>query len=216
MFAGTLANDRKTTTDPGTNNSISVAKLLKDVEMSYRPGVKVLEESAKQRARLREHRVLTADNGEPSNLPEKQWHEVRTDEFKNWFGDWQDSDEASQVVDENGEPLIVYHGTDADFSIFDRGLLGKNTDENASDEAFARTAHVGFWFSTQQIPWVDKHMPVYLNFRNPLRFDSLEEMANAVGEAESVEAYLNQLRNEGYDSIIVEADEEYGGASVFS
>ena len=194
-------------------SSYPLAKLLKDVEMSYRPGVKVLEESAKQRARLREHRVLTADNGEPSNLPEKQWHEVRTDEFKNWFGDWQDSDEASQVVDENGEPLIVYHGTDADFSIFDRGLLGKNTDENASDEAFARTAHVGFWFSTQQIPWVDKHMPVYLNFRNPLRFDSLEEMANAVGEAESVEAYLNELRSAGYDSIIVEADEEYGGAS---
>ena len=212
LLAGTLVG-RDISSNPGTNNSISVAKLLKDVEMSYRPGVKVLEESAKQRAKLREHRVLTADNGEPSNLPEKQWHEVRTDEFKNWFGDWQDSDEASQVVDENGEPLIVYHGTDADFSIFDRGLLGKNTDENASDEAFARTAHVGFWFSTQQIPWVDKHMPVYLNFRNPLRFDSLEEMANAVGEAESVEAYLNQLRNEGYDSIIVEADEEYGGAS---
>ena len=212
LLAGTLVG-RDISSNPGTNNSISVAKLLKDVEMSYRPGVKVLEESAKQRARLREHRVLTADNGEPSNLPEKQWHEVRTDEFKNWFGDWQDSDEASQVVDENGEPLIVYHGTDADFSIFDRGLLGKNTDENASDEAFARTAHVGFWFSTQQIPWVDKHMPVYLNFRNPLRFDSLEEMANAVGEAESVEAYLNELRSAGYDSIIVEADEEYGGTS---
>lgn len=213
LLAGTLANDSKSTTDPGTNNSISVANLLKDVEMSYRPGVKVLEESEKQSPGLREHRVLTADNGEPSNLPEKQWHEVRTEDFKNWFGDWQDSDEASQVVDENGEPLIVYHGTDADFSIFDRGFLGKNTDENASDEAFARTAHVGFWFSTQQIPWVDKHMPVYLNFRNPLRLDSLEEMANAVGEAESVEAYLNQLQSEGYDSIIVETDEEYGGTS---
>lgn len=64
MFAGTLANDRKTTTDPGTNNSISVAKLLKDVEMSYRPGVKVLEESAKQRARLREHRVFHGSGAE--------------------------------------------------------------------------------------------------------------------------------------------------------
>ena len=64
LFAGTLANDRKTTTDPGTNNSISVAKLLKDVEMSYRPGVKVLEESAKQRARLREHRYFRTPGGE--------------------------------------------------------------------------------------------------------------------------------------------------------
>ena len=64
LFAGTLANDRKTTTDPGTNNSISVAKLLKDVEMSYRPGVKVLEESAEQRARLREHRYFRTPGGE--------------------------------------------------------------------------------------------------------------------------------------------------------
>ncbi len=64
LFAGTLANDRKTTTDPGTNNSISVVKLLKDVEMSYRPGVKVLEESAKQRARLREHRVFHGSGAE--------------------------------------------------------------------------------------------------------------------------------------------------------
>ena len=64
LFAGTLANDRKTTTDPGTNNSISVAKLLKDVEMSYRPGVKVLEESAKQRAKLREHRVFHGSGAE--------------------------------------------------------------------------------------------------------------------------------------------------------
>lgn len=64
LLAGTLANDRKPITDPGTNNSISVAKLLKDVEMSYRPGVKVLEESAKQRARLREHRVFHGSGAE--------------------------------------------------------------------------------------------------------------------------------------------------------
>ena len=27
---------------------------------------------------------------------------------------------ASKVVDENGEPLVVWHGTDADFTVFDR------------------------------------------------------------------------------------------------
>ena len=33
--------------------------------------------------------------------------------FKEWFGDWQnDPENASKVVDENGEPLIVYHYTD--------------------------------------------------------------------------------------------------------
>ena len=63
LLAGTLVG-RDISSNPGTNNSISVAKLLKDVEMSYRPGVKVLEESAKQRARLREHRYFRTPSGE--------------------------------------------------------------------------------------------------------------------------------------------------------
>ena len=45
-------------------SSYPLAKLLKDVEMSYRPGVKVLEESAKQRAKLREHRVFHGSGAE--------------------------------------------------------------------------------------------------------------------------------------------------------
>lgn len=63
LLAGTLVG-RDISSNPGTNNSISVAKLLKDVEMSYRPGVKVLEESAKQRAKLREHRYFRTPSGE--------------------------------------------------------------------------------------------------------------------------------------------------------
>jgi len=31
---------------------------------------------------------------------------------------------SSKVVDENGEPLVVYHGTDTDFSVFERGDIG--------------------------------------------------------------------------------------------
>ena len=53
-----------------------------------------------------------APNGKHSNLTHEQWHLVRTPEFKNWFGDWEnDQKNASKVVDENGEPLVVYHGT---------------------------------------------------------------------------------------------------------
>lgn len=55
---------------------------------------------------------MKAPNGEPTKLTEKQWAQVRTQEFKDWFGDWQNNPEdASKVVDENGEPLVVYHGT---------------------------------------------------------------------------------------------------------
>lgn len=55
---------------------------------------------------------LKAPNGKPTNLTEEQWIMVRTEAFKNWFGDWQnDPENSSKVVDENGEPKVVYHGT---------------------------------------------------------------------------------------------------------
>lgn len=64
---------------------------------------------------------LLAPNDEPSNLPERLYAIVRTKEFKDWFGDWQnDPKNASKVVDENGEPRIVYHGSNQyGFDIFD-------------------------------------------------------------------------------------------------
>lgn len=57
---------------------------------------------------------LLAPNGKPSKLTPAQYAQVRTPEFKAWFGDWEnDPAHASQVVDpDTGEPLVVYHGTD--------------------------------------------------------------------------------------------------------
>lgn len=47
----------------------------------------------------------------------KEWQEKGTESkyFKKWFGD-------SKVVDETGKPLVVYHGTNADFDTFDLGF----------------------------------------------------------------------------------------------
>ena len=60
-----------------------------------------------------------APNGKPSNLNNQQWEQVRTPEFKAWFGDWENNPEnASKVVDENGEPLVVSHFTDQKFDVF--------------------------------------------------------------------------------------------------
>lgn len=56
---------------------------------------------------------MKAPNGKNSNLSERQWLQVRTKAFKEWFGDWQSNpSKASKVVDANGEPLVVYHYTD--------------------------------------------------------------------------------------------------------
>lgn len=63
---------------------------------------------------------LLAPNGKKSNLTERQYAQVRTKAFKDWFGDWENNpSEASKVVDENGEPLVVYHGTQDSFTTVD-------------------------------------------------------------------------------------------------
>jgi hypothetical protein len=54
---------------------------------------------------------LIAPNGKLSNLNAEQYELVRTPAFKKWFGDWEkDPANSSKVVDENGEPLVVYRG----------------------------------------------------------------------------------------------------------
>ena len=51
---------------------------------------------------------MKASNGNPTNLTERQWAQVRTKSFKDWFGDWEnDPENASKVVDENGEPRVI-------------------------------------------------------------------------------------------------------------
>ena len=64
---------------------------------------------------------MTAPNGEKTKLDAEQWATVRTANFKNWFGDWEnDPENASKVVDENGEPMVVWHGRSAEFNTFEK------------------------------------------------------------------------------------------------
>ena len=44
---------------------------------------------------------------------------TETQQFKRWFGDWQNHPEnASKVVNDDGTPKVVYHGTNGDFTVF--------------------------------------------------------------------------------------------------
>jgi hypothetical protein len=75
---------------------------------------------------------LLAPNGKPSNLTPEQYKLVRTDTFKNWFGNWEtDPENSSKVIDENGEPLVVYHGTNDKFNTFDTKLNRRGSDFGA-------------------------------------------------------------------------------------
>ena len=84
---------------------------------------------------------LIAPNGKKSNLTPEQYKLVRTPEFKEWFGYWEnDPENASKVVDENGEPLVVYHFSDIEFNVFEvKGLSdGFFFTKNIEDEEFSQ------------------------------------------------------------------------------
>ena len=86
-----------------------VAKIIKDFENPSIPGENNGETTESGGALFR---VRRAPNGKESNLDERQYDEVRMGNFKKWFGDWENNpEEASKVVDANGEPLVVYHQT---------------------------------------------------------------------------------------------------------
>ncbi len=88
---------------------------------SYRSFVEKEKASIRKKA-VADGTFMKAPNGADTNLTEDQWLAVRTEAFKNWFGDWEhDPQNASKVVDENGEPRVVYHGSHQWFTSFNDG-----------------------------------------------------------------------------------------------
>lgn len=90
-------------------------------------------------------------------------------EFKNWFGDWQQDDKTnvSKVVDENGEPLLVYHSTTKKFDTFD---ISKSKNGQAIwFKPWRDDSRFGTRLLSKIIKSVD--MPVYLNLKNPAILD---------------------------------------------
>jgi hypothetical protein len=79
-----------------------------------------------------------------TKLNERQFYQVRTPAFKEWFGDWEnDKENASKVVDhETGEPMVVFHGTNSVFSSFSKDKLGSATG--------APSSKLGFFFASNQ------------------------------------------------------------------
>lgn len=166
---------------------------------------------------------MKAPNGKATNLNEQQWLQVRTPSFKNWFGDWEnDAANASKVVDDNGEPMVVYHGTgeDGSFTIFDESRFG-NTDKGYQGE--------GFYFSeskkyAQSYAWKkgSELKSVFINARNPFkRPDTVSHGENwreatweafekyGINKETSPEQQSQKLKNQGFDGIYVKKSDAY-------
>ena len=67
-------------------------------------------------------------SGEQSLLSVDDYDYVHSPEFKRFFGDWEnDPEHASVILNERGEPLPLYHGSNRLFDRFDFSKLGLNT-----------------------------------------------------------------------------------------
>ena len=136
--------------------------------------------------------ALQAPNGKPSKLSTEQHAQVRTPEFKTWFGDWEkhadkkggavgsiwSDPDVSKVVDPvTREPMVVYHASVASgFREFDPGMAGRKQKAVyfAADFDTARTYAGGRGLPEATLTPVGEeanpqngYYPVFLNIRNP-------------------------------------------------
>lgn len=146
---------------------------------------------------------MKAPNGKHTNLTEFQWLQVRTKAFKQWFGDWEnDPENASKVVDENGEPLVVYHGSSADFTVFDHRFGYRNGAAEGRGFYFTSDKSKAEGYKTEN----GKLFEVYLRLQKPLDPDVL-----TITKAE-VEKIVRAIDTDGiYVSDYAENDIGYPG-----
>lgn len=134
-----------------------------------------------------------------------------SDAFKAWFGD-------SKVVDADGNPLVVYHGTRADVEAFGADKVGSrfpysqgyyfSTAPRASSYAdSAANAAVG-WNANSPFakPVADgaNVMPVYLSIQNPMVLDTRLVGENAVDGTDAIQ----RAKEAGHDGVIVRVNGE--------
>ena len=191
---------------------------------------------------LTEERYNQAKENGETELTFHQWQQVRSPEFKAWFGDWEnDPENASRVVNERtGEPLVVYHGTSEDFNTFKVEYLGGETYSDANNTANAMSAGVGYWFSSrnlnEEVGYGTRNVSAYLNIREPNElpnlynlFAQLEEYVPTDSDGDLMDSphsfdnyeditqyaqeYTDWNKRVGFDGLIIIKDNEYGGTS---
>lgn len=111
--------------------------------------------------------------------------QTQTPAFKRWFGD-------SKVVDANSDPLVVYHGTTADFDTFDSSRIGASTGNGG-----------GFWFAESPKAskfYGPKTVPAFVRMTNPMRV-TRAEFEDDFGSPTSWAEYA---KDEGHDGLILE------------
>lgn len=110
----------------------------------------------------------------------------------------------SKVTDGNGEPLVLYHGTAEQFTIFDQSRPGRSTGHTTAPlgvfltndgtlaKAYAENA-------TDGMPGLANVMPLFVSIKNPYRMSVAE--SQRLDTFEKALAMRQRLEREGYDGI---------------
>jgi hypothetical protein len=178
-------------------------------ELKRKSGSELLQQLSKvfTKAKLTEptlqevpvNKELVAPNGTQSALTEEQYYKVRTDEFKNWYGDWQLAYDlenyggVSKALNENTqEPLILYHGSKNDFARwrFDSFPAAYFADNRSYAQWFANVYGEGSLYQ------------VFVDMKNPIDVRSFGV------EQHSIRTYLDYLK-ENYLIDYQDADPNY-------
>lgn len=118
---------------------------------------------------------------------------TESQQFKRWFGDWQNHPEnASKVVNEDGTPKVVYHGTNAEFNTFQQ--------ENG---AYFFSESRDYAESMADERGGNRIIEAYLKMKNPYTVKlSPKQFTDNIAEAPSI----RYAKEHGHDGVIFEYD----------
>ena len=143
-------------------------------------------------------------NGEKQRFSSR--NQTKTDSFKRWFGDWQnDPQNASKVVNRDGTPMVLYHQTASDFTIFDPKYPGAGTRDNETPFGiFMKSSDKNIGLNG------DKQMALYARIVNPLEVRDREhltrELKKISPDFSSISEEYRNL-NEEYRRMVDDAGE---------
>lgn len=120
---------------------------------------------------------------------------TQSQQFKRWFGDWQNHPEnASKVVNEDGTPKVVYHQTAEDFTVFEPRHQGAGTrDSDTPFGIFMKSSDKNIGLNGE------KQMALYARIVNPLtvvdRADMIYQLKRISPEYVKAADELHELNN---------------------
>ena len=132
---------------------------------------------------------------------------TQSQQFKRWFGDWQnDPAKASKVVNADGTPKVVYHGTNAEFTVFDRSKGKKKIHLNVFGDGNYFTA-----LEQGAARYGENVVPAYLNIKNPyVKADGFNTVADQIASEFGIarDSFTGKdvstiLRQRGYDGVVM-------------